>query len=144
MKKMAVIIILMTFASLAARAQGKWMIYGGKNYDQLLGCMECESDEPKTIWSPFTEYGASHSKTSIWNSAGKYGSITSNFSPYNPKAKYPPKVVDGTGKCVGYLTVNKNNPNRLKGGTADLICFNREIVLQDGVEKYGEIFARKY
>jgi hypothetical protein len=143
MKKLAVIIILTALASLSASAQGKWMIYGCRNHDQFLGCMECASDEPGSIWSPFTEYGAIHSEKSIWNKAGLYGSVTSDFSPYNPKARHPPRVVDGSGKCVGYLTVNRKNPLRLKGTVPDLICFSRDTVLRDGIEKYGDTFTRK-
>lgn len=50
-------------------------------------------------------------------------------------AKYPPRVIDGNGKVVGYLTINKNNSNRLKGSVADLICDKRDMVLKDGVER---------
>jgi hypothetical protein len=143
MKKTAAIILLTVLASLAAMAQGKSKIYGGKNYDQFLGCMDCDGDDPTSIWSQFTKYGATHSEKSIWNEAGRYGSVTSDFSPYNPKAKYPPRVVDVNGKCVGYLTVNKKNPYRLKDSVSDLICFRRDMVLRDGVDKYAEIFTKK-
>lgn len=106
--------------------------------------MTCDGEYTDSIWSQYTDYGASHSKKSIWNMYGVYGSFTSNFSPYNPKAKYPPRVINGNGKCIGYLTVNKNNPNRLTDSVADLICFNREVILKGGVDGYAELFIRKY
>lgn len=142
MKKLAVMMILTVFTSFSAKAQSKLRIYGGKNYDQFLGCMICDGEDTASIWSPFTIYGSSHNQKSIWNVNGVYGSTTGNLSPYNPKAKYPPRVVDLNGKCIGYLTVNKNNPARLPGSVADLICFKRDMVLKDGVERYAEIFSR--
>lgn len=142
MKKLALLLFLIILTSVAAKAQGRTKIYGGKHYDQFLGCFDCDSLTPKSIWSPFSDYGSAHNPKSIWNERGKYGSVTSNYSPYNPKTKYPPRVVDGNGKLLGYLTVNKDNPNRLQGMIADLICFKRDMVLQDGVETYGEIFEK--
>jgi hypothetical protein len=142
MKKLGIVILLITVAAFTAKAQGTLNIYGGKNHDQFLGCMNCNNEKPNSIWSPFTDYGSSHNPKSIWNERGLYGSVKSNYSPYNPKAKYPPQIVDGNGKCVGYLTVNKNNPGRIVGKVADLICFKRDMVLKDGVEKYAEIFSQ--
>lgn len=142
MKKLTIVLFLALFTSIAAKAQNGAKIYGGKNYDQFLGCMDCDGETPNSIWSPLSDYGSTHNPKSIWNENGVYGSVTSNFSPYNPKAKYPPRVIDKDGKCAGYLTVNKNNPKRLAGSVADLICFKRDMVLKDGVEKYADIFSR--
>jgi hypothetical protein len=141
-KKLGIVILLITVAAFTAKAQGTLNIYGGKNHDQFLGCMNCDNEKPNSIWSPFTNYGSTHNAKSIWNERGLYGSVKSNYSPYNPKAKYPPRVVDGDGKLLGYLTVNKNNPRRLEGSIADLICFSRDTVLQDGVATYGKQFEQ--
>ncbi|WP_162996451.1 hypothetical protein [Mucilaginibacter celer] len=137
-----VILFLTLIASFAAKAQNGTKIYGGKHYDQFLGCFDCDPETQNSIWSPFTEYGSSHGPKSIWNENGRYGSVTSNFSPYNPSAKYPPRVVDASGNLLGYLTVNKNNRSRLQGAISDLICFSRDTVLKDGVEKYGKQFGK--
>lgn len=142
MKRLAILLYLVIVSASGVKAQGRTKIYGGKHYDQFLGCFDCDSQTPQSIWSQFSDYGTAHSPTSIWNELGKYGSVKSNYSPYNPKAKYPPKVVDGNGKLIGFLTVNKANPNRLEGSIADLICFRREMVLQDGVELYGALFEK--
>ncbi|WP_413670818.1 hypothetical protein ACEN9X_13265 [Mucilaginibacter sp. Mucisp86] len=140
MKKLIAILCLTVATAGVAKAQAK--IYGGKHYDQFLGCMECDSQTPNSIWSPFSDYGSSHNPKSIWNERGLYGSVKSNYSPYNPKAKYPPRVVDKNGKCLGYLTVNKDNPKRFGGSVADLICFSRDTVLRDGVDTYGQQFEK--
>ncbi len=142
MKKLTILLFLAVFTSVLAKAQNGAKIYGGKHYDQFLGCLDCDSQTPGSIWSPLTDYGSTHNPKSIWNEKGLYGSVTSNFSPYNPKAKYPPRVIGRDGKCIGYLTINKNNPNRMLGSVADLICFRRDMVLRDGVEKYSEQFEK--
>lgn len=142
MKRLAVLLCLLLTGSIAATAQGLTKIYGGKHYKQFLGCFDCDSHTPNSIWSPLSDYGSSHNPKSIWNERGLYGSVKSNYSPYNPKAKYPPRVVDGNGKLLGYLTVNKSNLHRLEGSIADLICFNRDTVLQDGVDTYGQQFEK--
>ncbi|MBB6109696.1 hypothetical protein SAMN05421821_105115 [Mucilaginibacter lappiensis] len=142
MKKLALLFSIIIFISFNGNAQSKLKIYGGKNYDQFLGCMTCDDDEPNSIWSPLSDYGSTHKAKSIWNKNGVYGSEKSNYSPYKINAKYPPRVIDGNGKVVGYLTINKSNPNRLKGSVADLICDKRDMVLKDGVERYAKIFSR--
>lgn len=141
-KKLAVVLFLTVVCSVASKAQGLTKIYGGKHYDQFLGCLDCDSQTPNSIWSPLSDYGSLHNSKSIWNERGLYGSVKSNYSPYNPKAKYPPRVIDGNGKLLGYLTVNKANPYRLEGSIADLICFSRDTVIRDGVAKYGEQFEK--
>lgn len=143
MKKIITVLILLFNIVINTYAQNTAKIYGGKHYDQFLGCMDCDGESPNSIWSPFTTYGSSYDPKSIWNELGRYGLLKSNFSPYNPEAKYPPRVVDANGKILGHLTVNKNNPERFKGMVADLICFKRDMVLKDGVEKYAEIFTKK-
>jgi hypothetical protein len=142
MKKLAIVLFLAVVCSVAAKAQGQTKIYGGRHYKQFLGCFDCGSRTPNSIWSPLSDYGSAHNPKSIWNERGLYGSVKSNYSSYNPKAKYPPRVIDGNGKLLGYLTVNKSNLHRLEGSIADLICFSRDTVLQDGVEKYGEQFSK--
>ena len=142
MSKLTTVFLISLVISVAVKAQGKTKIYGGKHYDQFLGCFDCDDKTPDSIWSIFNDYGSSHSAKSIWNEMGRYGSLTSNFSPYNPKAKYPPRVVDENRRILGYLTVNKNNPNRLQGSIADLICFSRDAVIQDGIENYARIFEK--
>jgi hypothetical protein len=143
MKRLAVLLFLLLTGSIAAKTQGLTKIYGGRHYDQFLGCLDCDGETSNSIWSPYTDYGSTHNPKSIWNERGGYGSVKSNYSPYNPKAKYPPRVVDGNGKFIGYLTVNKDDPNRLQGMVADLVCFKRAMVLKDGVEKYADIFSIK-
>jgi hypothetical protein len=130
--------MLLLGLSLSIKAQLK--IYGGKNHDQFLGCMTCDGEKPYSIWSPLSDFGSTHNPKSIWNERGKYGSVTSDYSPYNVKAKYPPSIVDGNGKFKGYLTINKNYPNRLNGALVDLIVEKREVVLKDGVETYAHLF----
>jgi hypothetical protein len=96
MKRLAILLCLVVVNSSGVKAQGQTKIFGGKHYDQFLGCFDCDSQTPQSIWSQFSDYGTAHSPTSIWNELGKYGSLKSNYSPYNPKAKYPRRLSTGT------------------------------------------------
>lgn len=82
MKKLTMLFSIIIFISINANAQSKLKIFGGKNYDQFLGCMTCDDDEPNSIWSPLNDYGSTHKAMSIWNKNGVYGSKKSNYSPY--------------------------------------------------------------
>ncbi|WPU95591.1 hypothetical protein SNE25_08650 [Mucilaginibacter sabulilitoris] len=119
-------------------------IYGGKNYDQFLDCMTCDDEEPNSIWSPLSDYGSTHNDKSIWNENGIYGSKTSDYSPFNMNAKYPPRIKDGSEKFIGYLTINKNNPDRLQLPAANMICEHRDRILKEGVEHHAQMFSRVY
>ncbi|MGN8071926.1 hypothetical protein [Mucilaginibacter sp. SG564] len=141
MKSLAVIILLQLVIAFNINAQPKLKLYGGKNHDQFLGYLSyIENDELNSIWSQFSDYGATHSAKSIWNENGIYGSKTSDYSSFNINAKYPPQVLDRNGKFYGYLTINKNNPKRSHSGMADEICNNRDRILEEGVEEYTEMF----
>ncbi len=111
MKGFAILLSLTFLASFNLKAQTKLKIYGGKSHDQYLGCLDCATDDLKSVWCIFGDYGSTHSAKSIWNEIGLYGSKSSNYSPFNKKAKYPPLILDENGKSHGYLTINKNNPN---------------------------------
>ncbi|WP_162996452.1 hypothetical protein [Mucilaginibacter celer] len=81
-------------------AQTELSIYGGKNHDQFLGCINCSDQNIKSIWCIYGDFGSTHGPKSIWNEQGMFGSKRSQFSPYNPLAKYPPLIIDEKRKIT--------------------------------------------
>jgi len=142
MKHISILFALIIFTSLSLKAQLK--IYGGKNHDQFLGCITCDTEDLNSIWSSYSAYGTLHDTNSIWNPDGKYGSKTSNYSPFNEKAKYPPIILDKNGKSYGYFTVNKKFPNRTLNGKANIICERRDDIVGDIPGFYKTIYGIKY
>jgi hypothetical protein len=142
MKQLTIVFALIAFISLNAKAQFK--IYGGKKHNQFLGCLNCDTEDLNSIWSPYSDYGIIHGANSIWNPDGKYGSKTSNYSPFNEKAQYPPVILDRSGKSYGYFTINKKFPNRSLNGLANDICEKRERIIKDIPGYYNSIYKRVY
>lgn len=103
-------------------------LYGGKDHDIYLGCLNCNDVDPNSIWNDIGNYGSNISSESIWNDIGNYGSDISDFSPFNSIASYPPAIVDKGGNFYGYLTVNDIISNRAEFQLALTICkYYREI-----------------
>lgn len=73
-----------------------------------LGRIDKAKFESKSLSNRFGNYGSRFSGTSILNKFGAYGSKYSSTSAFNRFASDPPRVLDRTGKFVGYLTVNPN------------------------------------
>jgi hypothetical protein len=140
MKRLAVLISLFILVSFDVKAQPTLKIYGGKNHDQFLGCITCDTNNLNSVWSEFSDYGSTHHTLSIWNEIGVYGSKKSDYSPFNEKAKYPPLIIDQNGKSYGYLTINKKNPNRSWFSVADIICDDRNEIVKDIPKYYTRIF----
>lgn len=131
-----------TFLNLKVNAQLK--LYGGKNYDVFLGCLNCSTDDINSVWSNYSVYGSMHNAKSIWNPDGKFGSKTSDYSPFNRKAKCPPVILDKNGKSHGYVTVNKKFPKRSSNGMAISICEDRDEIVKDIPGYYKSIYGIKY
>lgn len=138
MKYLLILLALIVFTSLGTRAQLK--IYGGKNHDQFLGCIECSTEDLNSIWCGFGEYGSVHKANSIWNELGKYGSYKSDYSPFNKKAKYPPLVLDEKGKSYGFMTINKSNPKRSWDSFVNQITEQRDEIVKDIPAYHDRIF----
>jgi hypothetical protein len=93
--------------------KGKIHLYGGRNEDVYLGCLNCSSDDQLSVWSMDGVYGL-NGETSIWNEYNIYGGILSQYSPWNNIASNPPIIVDFDGNFYGYFTKNNGITNRTK------------------------------
>jgi hypothetical protein len=96
----------------------KLMIYGGKQHDVYLGCLNCEASEPESVFNEFGAYGSRYSPYSLWNALTPYGSVSSYMSPRNPQASDPPIVRDQDGRFQGYLTINNHMPQSFRSKEA--------------------------
>ncbi|PDS33725.1 hypothetical protein CO665_34650 [Rhizobium anhuiense] len=80
--------------------------------DGLHGCVNCNSFSSQSICNEFGKFGSEFSSDSIWNDFGRVGSEFSTSSPWNDFGKGL-KVVDGTGRYYGRLTMNIGVPDRI-------------------------------
>ena len=98
-------------------------LYGGKNHDVYLGCLNCDS----------------YNSNSIWNEYGTYGSKYNTYSPWNAYSSEPPVVVDKDGYFYGYFTVNKYNSKQADFGLALTIYKYYDLIMDDAFGKNLDI-----
>jgi hypothetical protein len=115
-------------------------LYGGRNHDEYLGCINCDSYDKSSIWNAYGKYGNSYNPNSIWNEYGKFGNEYNSESPWNAYSRYPPVVVDMDGNFYGYLTVNEYQSKRADFGLALTICRFHKLIREDVSGWYDEIF----
>lgn len=140
MKKTLLILIVIFFA-FQLHAQ-TLLIFGGKNHDVFLGCLNCGKYDSKSIWNAFGNFGSKFNDKCIWNKYSDYGGKYSDFSPFNQYANYPPVIVDDDGGFYGYFTVNKYNQQRCKSNLAIIICDYWEDIQDDVGKYYDKIFEQ--
>lgn len=96
--------------------RGRLQIYGGTNgHHVYLGCLNCPSNDPLSIWNNSGDFGMSSSKYSenIWNETSWYGGINNSYSPWSTSASNPPAIVDFDGTFYGYFTANPKKDKRI-------------------------------
>ena len=83
-------------------------LWGGRNYSQFLGCMNCGQFDSESVSNRFGDYGSRFSSTSIWNRFSDYGSRLSSDSACNEFASNPPVMINpATRTFMGELTLNR-------------------------------------
>lgn len=132
--------LLFVIIGLTSYGQKSLHIYGGKDHDVYLGCINCDSYNSNSIWNEYGTYGSSYNSKSIWNSYGSYGSEYSSTSPFNSYASHPPVIVDKDGGFYGYFTVNKYKDKRADFSLA-MTIYKYYDLIRDNVSKwYDKIF----
>lgn len=115
-------------------------LYGGKNNDVYLGCLNCNNYNADSIWNEYGTYGNSYNSNSIWNEYGTYGNEYNAYSPWNSYATDPPVVIDKSGNFYGYFTTNSYKAKRANFSLALTIYkYHKEISKNVG-EWYDKIF----
>lgn len=134
-----IILLFFVFVTLLINAQSIF-IYGGKNNDVFLGCLNCSKYDKNSIWNAYSNYGSKYSSKSIWNKYGSYGGSYSSYSPFNEYTSDSPVLVDKNGNFYGYFTANKYKNQRTTNKLALLITKYWEKIGDDVSEAYDEIF----
>lgn len=115
-------------------------LYGGKNHDVYLGCLNCDEYNSDSIWNTYGTYGSKYNTNSIWNAYGTYGSKYNSYSPWNAYSSDPPVVVDKNGKFYGYFTVNAYKEKRAEFDLALTIYKYYDLIMDDVSKWYDKIF----
>ncbi len=106
--------VMFVVADHAHATDGPLLLFGGRNHEEFIGCLNCYRSEPFSVWNESGEYGNPENENSIWNPKGPYGSRKSPLSPWNPRSSIPPLVVDRVGNLYGYFTLNRGYPKRIR------------------------------
>lgn len=94
-------------------ASAELLVFGGRNHDVFLGCLNCSEYSTNSVLNEYGNFGSRYSAKSIRNAYSPYGSLYSSESACNPYASHPPVVIDRSGNFYGYLTLNAyKNPVR--------------------------------
>ena len=115
-------------------------IYGGRNGDEYMGCLNCSSYDSNSIWNEYGTSGSSYNSESIWNEYGTFGSEYSVYSPWNAYTSEPPGLYDSDGGFYGYLTANEYMHDRADFDRAELVCDFHELIREDVSGWYDKIF----
>lgn len=138
---MKIFLTLLLIGVLTSIANGQsLLIYGGRNHDVLLGCLNCDKYEDKSIWNKYGDFGSKYNINSIWNKYGDYGGKFSDLSPFNKYASNPPVLVDRDGNFYGYFTADKYFSKRTNSKLAILIIDYWEAISEDITQYYDKIF----
>lgn len=137
LKSLGIGLILMISFTLSSQ---ELLIFGGKNHDIFLGCLNCTKYDQKSIWNQYGDFGNKYNSNCIWNQYGDYGNKYSDTSPLNSYASYPPVLVDSDGNFYGYFTANKYKDKATSSKLAFLIIDNYEAIIDDVGDAYDKIF----
>lgn len=105
----ALFLLLASFSSVTV---ADLLLYGGKDYEEFLGCLSCGKYDKQSICNKFEDYGSVFSAKSIWNKDGKFGYKYNKESPWNKFSTNPPKVMDENGRFYGFFAANKYQKDR--------------------------------
>ena len=138
--KIYLAIIFLVFLTTITKGQSL-LIYGGKNHDFFLGCLNCDKYGDKSIWNKYGDFGSKYNNNCIWNKYGDYSGKYSDLSPFNKYATNPPVLVDNDGNFYGYFTANKYFSKRTDSKLALFIIDFWEAIADDVSEYYDKIFT---
>lgn len=115
-------------------------IYGGKNHDVYLGCINCSEYDTDSIWNEYGKYGSSYNSDCIWNEYGTYGNEYNSYSPWNSYSNDSPVIVDKDGGFYGYFTLNDYREKRAEFELAMIIYKYHKEIGKDVSKWHDQIF----
>lgn len=114
-----------------SKNDGTLHIYAGSSHEVYLGCLNCNSSSPNSIWNAYGTYGNRNSSKSIWNEYGTYGNVYKPYCPWNEYSTTPPVIVDKAGGFYGYFTLNTYKAKRANFDLVLIIYKNYESIRDD-------------
>lgn len=125
-----ILLFLIIFSSQAFATEAL-LLFGGKNHDQYIGCLNCGKYDDGSVCNKYGDYGSKYSDKSIWNKYGDYGSKYNDESPWNKYGSNPPVIVDKNGDFYGYFAASKYQDKRTEIKTYVYLLDNVDIVYDD-------------
>lgn len=124
------LILIILVSSYAMAEEPALFLFGGKQHDKFLGCLNCSKVDELSVWNKFGKYGSKFSSDSIWNQFGPYGSKFNSLSPWNKFSSDGPVIVDSGGGFYGYFTLNTFN-NQTKIELFVWLLNNHEYIIEN-------------
>jgi hypothetical protein len=87
--------------------QGELLLFGGRNHDVFLGCLNCNEYDNASVFNSYGPHGGRYQTESIFNRFGDYSSRYSDYRACNSYGSDPPIIVDRQGQAYGRLTLNR-------------------------------------
>lgn len=128
---MKYILLFLTLATSQVYATEALLLFGGKNHDQFIGCLNCGKYDDGSVCNKYGDYGSKYSDKSIWNKYGNYGSKYNDESPWNKYGSTPPVIVDKDGGFYGYFAASKYQDKRTRIKTFVYMLDNVDIFYDD-------------
>jgi hypothetical protein len=113
----AALAMLLTSSGLLA-ADRPLYIFGGDDHKTFLGCLNCSSTHPKSVWNEMSQFGF-RNDFGVWNSYGQFINPYSAHSMCGEYARDPPIIVDDEGNAYGRMTINEFATGSVCGANGD-------------------------
>jgi hypothetical protein len=95
-------------------AANDYLIFGGPDHDQYLGCLSCSEFSSESVFNSISPYGFDN-ELGVWSSLRPFRSTISGASACSQFAAKPPIVVDREGNFYWSLTINQFAPRSACG-----------------------------
>ena len=118
--KRALILPVLLFATIAtSNAQNPPLyLFGGQGHKEFLGCLNCDSIHPKSVWNEMSQFGFKND-FGVWNPFGQFINQFSSYSMCNEFSTDSPIIVDENGRAYGRMSINEFAPGSVCGATGN-------------------------
>jgi hypothetical protein len=89
-------------------------LFGGQGHKEFLGCLNCGSTHPKSVWNELSQFGFKNA-FGVWNPFREFINPFSSQSMCNAFASDPPIIVDENGNAYGRMSINEFAPGSVCG-----------------------------
>lgn len=125
-----VIFTLFMYASLVSAEEGPLYLFGGAGHKEFLGCLNCGSIHPKSVWNEMSTFGFKND-FGIWNPFGQFANPFSPYSMCNQYSSEAPIIVDERGNAYGRMSLNEYTPGSVCSATgSERLCEAVRVLCQ--------------